>query len=68
MVEGFQVYTYEERLPIYQEYQMMLRDQVPFSFLYFQNDLVAYNKRISNVHFEDFSLLNRMVWQWNIEK
>ena len=47
---------------------MMLRDQVPFSFLYFQNDLVAYNKRISNVHFEDFSLLNRMVWQWNIEK
>ena len=68
MVEGFQVYTYEERLPIYYEYQMMLRDQVPFSFLYFQNDLVAYNKRISNVHFEDYSLLNRMVWQWEIEK
>lgn len=68
MVEGFQVFTYEERLPIYKEYQMMLRDQVPFSWLYFQNDLVAYNKKISNVHFEDFSLLNRMVWQWKIEK
>lgn len=68
MVEGFKVFTYEERLPIYQEYQMMLRDQVPFSFLYFQNDLVAYNNRISNVHYEDFSLLNRMVWQWEIAK
>lgn len=66
MVEGFQVFTYEERLPIYKEYQMMLRDQVPFSWLYFQNDLVAYNNRISNVHFEDYSLLNRMVWQWKI--
>ena len=68
MVEGFQVFTYEERLPIYKEYQMMLRDQVPFSWLYFQNDLVAYNNRISNVHFEDYSLLNRMVWQWKIAK
>lgn len=68
MVEGFEVFTYEERLPIYQEYQMMLRDQVPFSWLYFQNDLVAYNNRISNVHFEDYSLLNRMVWQWKIAK
>ena len=66
MVEGFAVNSYEERLPIYQEYQMMLRDQVPFSWLYFQNDLVAYNNRISNVHFEDYSLLNRCVWQWKI--
>lgn len=68
MIEGFAVNSYEERLPIYQEYQMMLRDQVPFSWLYFQNDLVAYNKRISNVHFENFSLLNRAVWEWEIAK
>lgn len=66
MVEGFAVNSYEERLPIYYEYQMMLRDQVPFSWLYFQNDLVAYNSRISNVCFEDFSLLNRAVWEWEI--
>ena len=46
----------------------MLRDQVPFSCLYFQNDLVAYSSRISNVSFEDFSLLNRAVWQWEIAK
>ena len=68
MVEGFAVNTYEERLPIYYEYQMMLRDQVPFTWLYFQNDLVAYSNKISNVHFEDFTLLNRAVWQWKIEK
>lgn len=68
MVEGFAVNSYEERLPFYHEYQMMLRDQVPFSWLYFQNDLVAYNSCISNVHFEDFSLLNRAVWQWEIAK
>ena len=68
LVEGFAVNTYEERLPIYYEYQMMLRDQVPFSWLYFQNDLVAYSNKISNVHFEDYSLLNRAVWQWKIAK
>lgn len=68
MVEGFKVFTYEERLPIYQEYQMMLRDQVPFSWLYFENDLVAYSNKISNIHYENFSLLNRAVWQWEIAK
>ena len=40
---------------------MMLREQCPFVWLYFQKDLVAYNKKISNVCFEDYSLLNRSV-------
>ncbi|MGL5512215.1 MAG: ABC transporter substrate-binding protein [Sporomusa sp.] len=65
--EGLAAFTFEDRLPIYQEYQMMLRDQVPFTWLYFQNDLIAYNNRISNVRFENFTLLNRMVWEWDIE-
>ncbi len=65
--EGLAAFTYEERKPYYDEYQMMLREQSPFVFLYLKNDLVAYNKRLSNIHFEDFSLLSRSVWEWKVE-
>lgn len=65
--QGLRVFTFEERKPYYDEYQMMLREQAPFIFLYLKNDLVAYNKRISNIHYEDFSLLSRSVWEWKVE-
>lgn len=65
--QGLRVFTFEERKPYYDEYQMMLREQAPFIFLYLKNDLVAYNKRISNIHYEDFSLLSRSVWEWKVD-
>lgn len=64
---GLHEFSFEARKPIYDEYQALLREQCPFVFLYFQNDLVAYNKRISNVCFEDFTLLNRSVWEWHVD-
>lgn len=51
------------------KYQEILVDQVPFCFLYFQNNLFAYNNRIGNVKDnQDYSQLNRDVWNWTIEK
>lgn len=65
--QGLRVFTFEERKPYYDQYQMMLREQAPFIFLYLKNDLVAYNKRISNIHYENFSLLSRSVWEWKVD-
>lgn len=65
--KGLNQFSFEDRKPYYDEYQMMLREQCPFVWLYFQKDLVAYNKKISNVCFEDYSLLNRSVWEWHVE-
>lgn len=64
--KGLSVFTFEDRKPYYDQYQAMLREQSPFVFLFLKNDLVAYNKRISNIHYEDFNLLSRSVWEWKV--
>lgn len=64
---GLYQLSYETRKPYYDKYQMLLREQCPFVWLYFQKDLVAYNKKISNVCFEDYCLMNRCVWEWHVE-
>ncbi|MHC1762292.1 MAG: peptide ABC transporter substrate-binding protein [Negativicutes bacterium] len=65
-LKGLSAFTPETRRPFYDQYQMVLREQVPFVWLYFANDLVAYNKRISNIHYENFTLHNRSVWEWKV--
>ncbi len=64
---GESAFSYEDRKKIYDEYQELLVEQVPFSFLYFANNLFAYNKRITGVEdSEDYSQLNRDVWNWGV--
>lgn len=65
-IKGIKAFTYETRRPFYDQYQMVLREQVPFVWLYFANDLVAYNKRISNIDYRNFTLHNRSVWEWKV--
>lgn len=65
--KGEQAFDFEDRKVCYDAYQELLAEQVPFCFLYFQNQLFAYNKRIENVNDnEDYSQLNRDVWNWTI--
>jgi peptide/nickel transport system substrate-binding protein len=59
--------SFEERKPIYDEYQMVLNEQMPFVWLYFPNKLQAYNKRLSNVPVEDFAFMNWCVWEWKVD-
>ena len=67
--EGEHAFSFEDRKANYDKYQELLVDQVPFCFLYFQNNLFAYNNRIGNVKDnQDYSQLNRDVWNWTIEK
>lgn len=66
--EGEHAFSYEDRKEYYDKYQELLVEQVPFCFLYFQNNLFAHNKRIGNVNdTEDYSQLNRDVWNWTVE-
>ncbi len=66
--KGLKAFTFETRKPFYEQYQMLLREQVPFTWLYFSNDLVAYNKQISNIDYTNFTLHNRSVWEWKVAK
>lgn len=66
--QGQHVFSKEERKEYYDEYQVLLRDQVPFCFLYSPNNLFAYNKRLSGItDSEDYSQRNRDVWNWSIQ-
>lgn len=64
---GLKAFTFEERKPIYDEYQVKIKEIVPFAFLYFENKLFAWNERISNVSPANFELLNRSVWEWKVD-
>lgn len=58
--------SFEERKPIYDEYQMALKELCPISWLYFANSLMAYNSRLSNIPAEDFASLSWQVWTWEV--
>ncbi len=60
--------TFEERKAVYDEYQLMMKEQAPFLFLYYPNILIAYNNKIENVKAEDFALRNMNIWEWTIQK
>ncbi len=66
---GESAFSFEDRKVAYDAYQNLLVEQVPFCFLYFQNNLFAQNKRIGGVvDIEDASQLNRAVWNWTVSE
>lgn len=65
--KGSHAFDYQERKKYYDEYQELLREYVPFAFLYFQNTLYAHTNRVGNItDVQDFSQMNRDVWNWTI--
>lgn len=65
-MRGLEAVSFEERKPIYDEYQMTLKEQVPFAWLYFADTLYAHNNRISNIDVDDF-FVNSKVWEWKVD-
>ncbi len=59
--------TFETRKPIFDEYQVMMREQSPIAYLYTYDSLTAYNKRVTGVNVADFNTLNWSAWKWDIE-
>ena len=59
--------TEAERKTVYDEYQMVMKEQAPFLFLYYPNTLIAYNNRLTNVKTADFPIRNMNVSEWKLK-
>lgn len=58
----------EERHALMDEYQRLIKEQVPYVYLYSQNLLVAHTSRVSNIPSDPIDLnTNKCVWQWKVE-
>ena len=58
--------TFEERKAIYDDLQVRIKEEVPYIYLYFSPEFVAYNKKLSNVDVTDFFQLQYSVWEWKV--
>jgi len=66
--KGGHVFGFEDRKICYDEYQKLLRQEVPFAFLYSSNLLEAHNKNITGIeNLADSTQLNHDVWNWKIK-
>ena len=58
--------TFETRKPVFDEYQVVMREQSPIAYLYTYDSLTAYNKRVTGLNVDDFNTLNWSSWKWDI--
>jgi len=66
--KGGHVFAFEDRKKCYDEYQRLLREYVPFAFLYYANSLFAHSTRVDGISdVQDYSQLNRDVWNWVVK-
>ena len=64
--EGNKKLTFEERQPIFAEFQEKVAEQVPYGYLFTTNNLVAYNNRLSNVNTKNFAQFNWQIHTWKV--
>lgn len=61
---------FEKRKPVYDEYQEYYAQELPLIMLYFSDNLLCYNKRLSNIPFADSVTdfqINKLPWTWKVE-
>lgn len=56
----------EERKASYDAYQQALVEDQPYIWLYHQNDLWAYSKRLKDVPMDNFVWFNFETWKWKL--
>lgn len=66
-LKGQSKLTVDERKAVYDEYQMVMKEQIPFLFLYYPNTLIAYNNRLTNVKAADFPIRNMNIAEWKLK-
>jgi len=64
--KGASKITKAERKVFYDQYQQALLEDQPYIWLYHQNDLWAYSKRLKDVPMEDFVWFNFESWKWKL--
>ena len=57
-----------ERHELMDQYQLLIKEQVPYVYLYSQNQLVAHTTRVSNIPTIPVDLnTNKCVWLWKVQ-
>ena len=64
--KGNEALTFEDRKPIFDEFQEKIMEVSPMAYLYTSNNLVAASKRLSNLPVKDFDCLNWSLWTWKV--
>ncbi len=59
--------TFEKRLPYFKAYQEKVREISAMPYLYSNNTLMAYNKRVKNIDLESFGVMTWKSWTWDVE-
>jgi peptide/nickel transport system substrate-binding protein len=65
-LEGSKRLVRAERKPFYDQFQAVLRDQVPIVYLYSEHLLSVHNTRLTNVPVDDFINVNWGTWKWQV--
>lgn len=63
---GNSLVDFEERKQAFDAYQAALVEDQPYIWLYHQDNLQAYSKRIAEIPMEDFVWWNYEVWTWKL--
>lgn len=56
----------QEKISVYKKIQQIFSDKEPVTFLYWSDNIVAYNKKISNLKLSPLGLFHNC-WEWEIE-
>lgn len=64
--EGGSYYETEDRMPIYNELQAVLAEDMPYVYLCCPNTLYAYNSRLTNINAFNFTTYYP-VWEWGVQ-
>lgn len=60
--------TFEERQPVFNEYQEKVKEIVSYGYLFTTNNLIAYNKRLSNLNISNFGTFNWEIHNWKVSE
>lgn len=59
--------SFEEKRKLILTFQEILQQDQPVTFLYWIDNIIAYNQRLKNTKFNPIAFTNR-IWEWYIEK
>jgi peptide/nickel transport system substrate-binding protein len=57
--------TESEKIKLYKDLQSIFQEDEPVTFLYWFDNLIVYNKRISEINFSMLGLVKN-AWEWRI--
>ena len=66
--KGDSLLTMNERKPVFNEFQVEMKNISPYGYLFTTNSLVAYNKRLSGVNPANFSTFNWEIHTWKVSE